>query len=114
MLAILAASLVYLACVLFFQAHAKRTTIEKLRVSSVLRKNTRVVAWVLVFAALYVFSSLQGWERGIPVWFGALTLAAFISLLTATLAPKKHVMSGGLAFISAAISGSSVLVEWVL
>ncbi|MEM0984918.1 MAG: hypothetical protein AAGJ32_01605 [Pseudomonadota bacterium] len=91
MLATLAATgLTYLACVLFFQAGKRRTQFAGVAQSERLQSTFRYGALAILFAALWLFSIPQGFERGVTVWLGAVSAAGGVSLLVSALAPDWH------------------------
>lgn len=104
MTVILGTSLLYLACVLFYHAHERRTAMAAVRSSSQAQVRVTLAGWGLAAASLFLFSMPQGWERGVPLWLGVFTLAGAASLLIAALAPKRHVATGVAAMVVAVLS----------
>ena len=110
MVVALALSLLYLACAMFYQAHEKRTAVAAIRMSSRLQGRVTIAGWGLAVASLFLFAMPQGWERGVPLWFGAFTLAGTASLLIAALAPTRHVATGVASFIIAVLCAAALLI----
>lgn len=91
---ILAAALLYTACVIFFQAGARRSGLDAVRRSAVVRNVSRAIAWAAVLAALWLCAEPQGWERGIPVWLGLFSLAGGLSLVVSALNVRVQALTG--------------------
>ena len=106
--------LLYLACALLYQAGVRRTTIAMAKNSGPVRLLFRLVAIALFAGSLWLASVPQGWERGIAVWLGLVSLAALASLLVAGLRPQRHAASAVGACLIAAICGCVVVGGGVL
>jgi hypothetical protein len=92
--AVAATALLLAACVGFYHAGSARTRVGALRRSAGRRLALRWACWALLAASAWLFALPQGWERGIPAWLGALSLAGVVSLLLVTLAPRWHAATG--------------------
>ena len=93
----LAGALAYLACALFYQAGERRTALAQLKSSPQARKAARAAGWAALLVALWLFALPQGWERGAPIWIGAVIAAGGTSLLVSALMPRWHLASMGVA-----------------
>ena len=100
MSAALAMFLLYLACVGFYQAGAKRTSLERLKTSAAARRSVRLASWGVALVALVLLAQPQGWERGVPIWLGLFTLAGVVSLLVSALAPRGHLVTAAGAAVA--------------
>lgn len=100
----------YCACFGFYHASAKRTAFEAIKTSNQNQKMVFWGSWALLAAALLMAASLQGWERGIPVWLALLNLTGGLSLLVTALAPKHHVLTGKIAALGFVL----VLIIWMM
>ena len=101
--------LLYLACVGFYHAGKTRTVFNQMQVSAASRFALRSSAWGVSIATLFLLSGNQGWERGVPVWLGLITLAGVASLLVSALIPRYHSATG----IVAAAAGTVATVLWI-
>lgn len=114
MIVVFALSLLYLACVVFYEAHAKRASFAVVKGSVQNQRRLKAVGWGLAVVSLFLFAAPQGWERGIPIWLGVFTLVGGASLLVAALAPKRHVASGVVSGAIAVVSGLAWLIGALL
>ncbi|MEM8986183.1 MAG: DUF3325 family protein [Pseudomonadota bacterium] len=109
----LASALSYLACALFFQSGARRSTIELLKTSERAQTGARIAGWALLVLALFLFSAPQGWERGVTIWIGAVAFAGGVSLLVSALRPNWHAYSGLAAGACAVLLTGALIVQGV-
>ncbi|MEL7201661.1 MAG: hypothetical protein AAFR27_11715 [Pseudomonadota bacterium] len=105
MQAVFATALLYIACVLFYQAHAKRSSFDALKNSVSLQWGVKIAAWCVALAALFVLARPQGWERGVPVWIALFMATGFASIFVGSLSSERHLQTGAVAFVGAAVSG---------
>ena len=97
----LATALLYLSCVSFYHANKKHSTVHWIKNSPTYRRIGKLFAWCLLITSLLISASAMGWEQGIPVWLGLLTVAGIGSLLASALTPGYHITSGGLSAVIA-------------
>jgi hypothetical protein len=90
MSAVVASMLLLVACIGFYHARSARTRFDALRQSARRRISLRWICWALLVLSAWLFALPQGWERGVPIWLGTLSLAGIVSLLLVTLAPRWH------------------------
>ncbi|MEM9619376.1 MAG: hypothetical protein AAF936_15585 [Pseudomonadota bacterium] len=110
MLTLLGTAFLYAASFGFYHANVKRTTFSILKASATARFISLIASWFLAFASLYIFASILGWERGIPVWLGIFTLTGALSLLVSALAPSRHAATGVGALAIGVVSAVTVYV----
>ncbi|MEO0818459.1 MAG: hypothetical protein AAFX86_14295 [Pseudomonadota bacterium] len=104
MLIILSATcLLFAACALLYQADDRRSAFAGVRGSQPARFGMRAGAVALFALTLMMLAPLQGWERGIPLWLGLLTLVFVAGLFLAAQKPGWH------APIAMGLSGIGVL-----
>lgn len=98
----------YVACVALFQANERRTAVELFEKSVRLRTALKMSAWCLLIISTFLCASLQGWERGVPLWLCMIAVAGFISLYVSAYKPMHHVKSGIAALAASALLGASI------
>ena len=102
----------YGACVALYHANERRTEIELLVKSGRVRASLKIAAWGLLVISVFLCATLQGWERGVPVWLCLVGAAGFVSLYVSAYKPTQHVKSGVTALILALFfSGGLLLIE---
>lgn len=109
MTALFATALLYLACFAFHQAGERRAFFALLKNSRAARRTAAGAGWLLAMSSLYAFSSVEGWERGVPVWLGVFTLAGAAVLLSGALAPPALKWSGPAAAAAALVAAFAAL-----
>lgn len=109
MLVTLATCLLYLACFGFYHAGERRTAFDWLKTSEPARRWLRLGAWALAVVALFLLAQVQGWERGIPIWLGLLTLTGVASLLVSALVPRRHKLTAAGSAAGGLIAGVVLL-----
>lgn len=97
--------LIFSSCVLLLQADAHRGRVLTLRRSKNKRYLARLIAVFILIACLTMISALNGWELGIPIWLGLLSVASVASLFLNAQAPVWHAPTGGLAGVFGALLG---------
>lgn len=83
----------YTACAVLYHSGRKRSAWSRLRASRALRGAGYAASGCLLILALMSAASGLGWERGIPLWLGLLTVAGMASLLLAITRPVFHLWS---------------------
>lgn len=92
MLVVISATcLLYAACALLYQADKRRAVFANVKSSKRIRYGMRAGAAALFIATLYLLAPLQGWERGVPIWLGLLTLVFVAGLFLGAQKPELHV-----------------------
>lgn len=109
---VLVLCLQYAACVGVYHANERRAMVELLFTSSRARTILKISSWCLMIFSVFLSSSLQGWERGVPVWLCLIAISGFGSLYVSAYKPKQHAKSGIVAVaISALLSIGLLLVD---
>ncbi|MEL6411660.1 MAG: hypothetical protein AAFQ38_14785 [Pseudomonadota bacterium] len=91
MLTIISATcLLFAACALLYQADDRRSAFAGVRGSQPARFGMRASAIALFALTLMMLAPLQGWERGIPLWLGLLSLVFVAGLFLAAQKPAWH------------------------
>ena len=105
MITALAACLLFIASASWIEANEKRAALASVKALPHFRYIARAGGWLFAILALIMLAQPQGWERGIPIWFGWLSLTSFISLMTTALFPGRHLIIGyaASAFLFAAV-----------
>ena len=111
MYAALSACLVYLACVGFYQAGEKRTSVDRLRASPRERTYVRAASTVLLLAGFAPLAIVQGGERAVAVWLGVLAGAGGVSLMVAALAPARHLLTGAVSAIGVFVLAAGLAIR---
>ncbi|MEM0930515.1 MAG: DUF3325 family protein [Pseudomonadota bacterium] len=106
----LALAITYLGCVAFFEAGERRGRLHEVLTLSPSGTWLRRWAWAALIIALFLFAQPQGWERGVPIWLGALSVAGGISLLISALLPRWHIWTGAGAGLLASIAAAGALI----
>ncbi|MEM6535068.1 MAG: hypothetical protein AAF613_05440 [Pseudomonadota bacterium] len=97
MLTIVSATcLLYAACALLYQADERRAVYERVRRSPRVRLGMRAVAVAIFAVTLTMIAPLQGWELGIPVWFGLFSFTFVAGLFLSAQRPELHPQIGGI------------------
>lgn len=91
--------LAFAGAALLYQADARRTRLARLRASRRWRDGVRALAAVSLVAALFLAAVPQGFERGVPIFLGLLTVGVVGTLLLAALRPGWHPPAGGAALV---------------
>lgn len=91
--------LAFAGAALLYQADARRTQLVRLRTSRRWRDGARAVGGAALVAALVLAAAPQGFERGVPVFFGLLTVGFVGTLLLAALRPGWHPSAGSAALV---------------
>ena len=99
----------YGGCVALYHASERRSMVELLVRSARARATLKVVGWCLLIASVFLCASLQGWERGIPIWFCLIAVTGFVSLYISAYKALHHVKSGLAALAVSALLGSATL-----
>lgn len=105
----LAVSLLLVASVLWIEAHERRAAFARVRSSAAARRSLKAGGWLLSGAALFVLAAPLGWERGIPAWFGWLSLAGFAALLFSARFPGRHPVVGAVGLAGVIVLGAGLL-----
>ncbi|MEM9256698.1 MAG: hypothetical protein AAGA91_14725 [Pseudomonadota bacterium] len=90
---LLSFNMTYMACAVLYHCGRRRSALPAMRRMGWARAVGYTLSWVLMAWALQVTATPQGWERGVPIWLGILTLAGMCSLILATLVPRAHLWS---------------------
>ena len=106
----LATALLYVACVGFYHAGARRTAFPAIKESALLRRLVWAGAALTTALALIIIDHVEGLERGIPIWLGLLTATGVASLLVSALAPQRHIPSAIVALIGAVLFALGTLI----
>ncbi|ADM10770.1 hypothetical protein PB2503_13664 [Parvularcula bermudensis HTCC2503] len=109
MTTLLAVSLLLIATVLWIEAHERRASFGWVKDSAPARFGLKVVGWGLATIALWLLAQPMGWERGVPLWFGWLSFAAFIALLVAARFPKSQWWVGAFGIAGAVMVGALMM-----
>lgn len=88
----------YLACGLFYQAKAKRSTLTSLVSEEVI--NSSLFSWglrslgiLLLLASIFLATQPQGFERGVTIWLGIVSACGFLGLFIAAWNRTWHLPS---------------------
>ncbi len=92
--ALFSIALIYAACVGFYQAHTRRTTLELLKNRPGPQRVLRWLCWAALAAAPALLASVTGWELAIPIALAVLCAGGIVSLLCGVFAPRWHAVSG--------------------
>lgn len=82
--------LLYVACAILYQADDRRAAFPAVQVSRPLRYGLRGVSMGLWLLTLCMLAPLQGWERGVTLWFGLVSLVFVAGLFLAAQKPDWH------------------------
>ena len=99
--------LLFVACVAFYQAGARRTELAGIKSSKRNQSLARFSGWGLAILALVLSSWPQGLERGVPIWLACFMLAAFSALVIGALSQRWQIRMAG---IMGALGGVAALV----
>ena len=97
--------LTFAGCGLLYQADARRSAFAGLKTSWRARYLVRGCAVGVCMLALCLAAAPQGWERGVPIWVGLLSLCFVAGLYLAARRPAWHgpatgaALAGGFAFV---------------
>ncbi len=100
----------YVACVVLHHANPRRTNITILVDSELIRRSVKLLACCALMVSVFLSASLQGWERGVPIWLCLISVAGFVSLYISAYAPSKHLTTGIAAFIATLFFSAALLV----
>lgn len=101
--------LLFAACALLYQADDRRSTFSGVRASQQVRYGLRGAALVLFAMTLWMLAALRGWEIGIPLWLGFLSLVFVAGLFLAAQRPSWHAAAGLTLGVIGAVSGVGAL-----
>lgn len=85
-----AIALLVVAAALLLEADRKRAAWPLFQSSAAMRRSARWGGGALAAASLWLSAYPQGWERGIAVWLGLVTLAGVGVLLWSSWKPGRH------------------------
>jgi hypothetical protein len=96
--------LLYAACALLYQADDRRSAFAAIRTSRPKRYGLRGIAIALCVLTLFMVAPLQGWERGVTLWLGLISLVFVAGLFLAAQKPDWHppvaLAVGGIGMVS--------------
>lgn len=95
----------YGVCVAFYHANERRTMVKLVTKSIRTRVMLKISAWCLLILSMFLCASLQGWERGIPVWLCMIAVAGFASLYVSAYKSLFHIKSGLAAAVLSILLG---------
>lgn len=110
MIELLCLSLLFIACVAFYQAGARRTELAGIKSSKRNQTLARFSGWGLAILALVLISLPQGLERGVPVWLASFMLAAFSALVIGALSQRWQIRTAGIMAILGAVAAAFLVV----
>lgn len=89
--------LLFAASALLYQADDRRSAFQNIKASRELRHLMRAASGILLFVALWMLSSQQGLERGIPIWLGIFGAVFVAGLFLAAQKPNWHAPAATIA-----------------
>ena len=84
----------YTACVALYHANTRRSKINLIIRSEPARTVLKIAALCILAVSIFLCASLQGWERGVPIWLCLIGVTGFISLYVSAYKPSVHIKSG--------------------
>ena len=99
----------YGACVAFYHANERRAMADLITKSIRVRVALTMCAWCLLVLSVFLCASLQGWERGVPVWLCLISVAGFVSLYVSAYKSLIHIKSGVAALAVSFILGIGLI-----
>ena len=89
----------YASCVGLFHANRRRTNSLLMSNSVNARHVLKLASVAALTVSLFLCASLQGWERGIPLFLALIGLTGFASLFVVAYLPSQHIHSAKFALI---------------
>ncbi|MEM6914571.1 MAG: DUF3325 family protein, partial [Pseudomonadota bacterium] len=105
--------IMYLGCVAFFESGERRGRVHDVLNITPSPTWLRRSGWAALLFSLVLFAQPQGWERGIPIWLGALSMAGGTSLLVSALLPRWHLWTGAGAGVVASMAILGALITGI-